>query len=195
MLDIGTAQEFPLLQHQSLTPLVRDCSLHNIVTSSGVSRLNKRHREELVERSMLPHGPATAYYYSLPSPSLQVGLHEPTDDADATSQPQYYLTGMDYWIFMTRATARWGGFWTSGYCSRDLSPPEYDETQFRNAYPVLTNWEHRQTYNPFWLDVFLIGTMRRKDFVEVRLLLKDTQPESVLINTNRKFRTWTSSTC
>ncbi|KAI0698122.1 hypothetical protein BC835DRAFT_1335777 [Cytidiella melzeri] len=124
----------------------RDCSLHNILTDADVERLHHLHRRE-VESALRPM-------------RYEVPLCLPP--ADPTRPSQYYISNLafsfrrDPYIDDTRASGRY---------SRDLDPPEYygcPGTRSNGSPGMMTMV---QEYDPFYLDVFLVGNMIHREFL------------------------------
>ena len=135
---------------------LRDSSLHNIVTNEGVDHLHNLHKETMRHASQPLFGDTQR------GGGTSALVHSSPSHSDETRQPKFYFTGMHYWTWKDPVPSARYGAWSSGNCSRDLSPPEYVSPWANPPDP-----EEQQFYNPFFLDVFIVGVMLQKDFLEV----------------------------
>lgn len=119
--------------------LSRDCSFHNIMTDAGAETHTRLHSSELHQDLHLDQAVRSASF----------------EDCSVVKAPD---RGPNY--FIDDLTSSLPGDPTSnigeaaGIYSLDADPPEY-----------INDSQH---YNPFRLDVFLVGNMFRKEFLNVR---------------------------
>ncbi|KAI0088661.1 hypothetical protein BDY19DRAFT_994034 [Irpex rosettiformis] len=140
----------------------RDCSMHSILTDTGTEHIHQIHREEM-ERAFLS---GITQHETAFLPFLS---NETDDSGRPQRRSQLYFTGIDYWVWIAPSQAEAYGALAQGNCSRDLSPPEYDPPwaqEFRRVCSGMENDEFQEFYNPFTLDIYLVGMMLKKDFLE-----------------------------
>ncbi|KAI0793130.1 hypothetical protein BC629DRAFT_1287265 [Irpex lacteus] len=122
----------------------RDCSFHNILTDLGVEHLQYLHQRAVANYSLGKLIPLNHDYNSefCEAPS-------PDTIATITKRPKYFIHDTTFSQHGDPEMIRISQ--GSGVFSRDLRAPEYRE--------------YRQSYNPFDLDIFLVGNMLRNEFL------------------------------